>query len=159
VENGHLRDYLIVPDMHNGVLGVNHWDEPCGVVAGRAARATAHSQSRIPAGPKGRRSISSSACFAGATHRAPSRVRSRRVKGALALLTHGTWARKSTTTSFESSRGETPPARLPAHTGPANACKTRGRRWPALRQVQGNGLGRPRRHCNRRRRPGRVCGG
>ncbi|WP_230942159.1 DNA cytosine methyltransferase [Burkholderia cepacia] len=34
VENGHLRDYLIVPDMHNGVLGVNRWDEPSGVVAG-----------------------------------------------------------------------------------------------------------------------------
>lgn len=34
VENSHLRDYLIVPEMHNGVLGVNPWDEPCGVVAG-----------------------------------------------------------------------------------------------------------------------------
>ncbi|WP_322067968.1 DNA cytosine methyltransferase [Burkholderia cenocepacia] len=34
VQNGHLRDYLIVPDMHNGVLGVNRWEEPCGVVAG-----------------------------------------------------------------------------------------------------------------------------
>lgn len=34
IENGHLRDYLIVPDMHNGVLGVNRWDEPSGVVAG-----------------------------------------------------------------------------------------------------------------------------
>ncbi|KKL38580.1 DNA methyltransferase [Burkholderia contaminans FFH2055] len=33
IENGHLRDYLIVPDMHNGVLGVNHWEEPSGVVA------------------------------------------------------------------------------------------------------------------------------
>lgn len=39
VENGHLRDYLVVPDMHNGVLGVNRWDEPMGVVAG-ASRAT-----------------------------------------------------------------------------------------------------------------------
>ncbi|RQR11311.1 DNA cytosine methyltransferase [Burkholderia stagnalis] len=34
IENGHLRDYLIVPEMRNGVLGVNDWDEPCGVVAG-----------------------------------------------------------------------------------------------------------------------------
>ncbi|VWD01568.1 C-5 cytosine-specific DNA methylase [Burkholderia aenigmatica] len=34
IENGHLRDYLIVPDMHNGVLGVNRWEEPSGVVAG-----------------------------------------------------------------------------------------------------------------------------
>lgn len=34
VENGHLRDFLIVPDMHHGVLGVNRWGEPAGVVAG-----------------------------------------------------------------------------------------------------------------------------
>jgi len=34
VENGHLRDYLIVPDMHNGSLGVREWSEPSGVVAG-----------------------------------------------------------------------------------------------------------------------------
>ncbi|KWH27686.1 DNA methyltransferase [Burkholderia cepacia] len=34
VENGHLRDYLIVPEMRNGVLGVNRWDDPSGVVAG-----------------------------------------------------------------------------------------------------------------------------
>lgn len=34
VENGHLRDFLVVPDMHHGVLGVNPWSEPAGVVAG-----------------------------------------------------------------------------------------------------------------------------
>ncbi|MBN9411371.1 MAG: DNA cytosine methyltransferase [Burkholderiales bacterium] len=34
VENGHLRDYLIVPEMHNGVLGVQAWDKPSGTVAG-----------------------------------------------------------------------------------------------------------------------------
>jgi site-specific DNA-cytosine methylase len=34
VENGHLRDYLIVPDMHNGALGVREWSETSGVVAG-----------------------------------------------------------------------------------------------------------------------------
>lgn len=34
VEDGYLRDFLIVPDMHNGVLGVNRWEESCGVVAG-----------------------------------------------------------------------------------------------------------------------------
>ncbi|MBS0508527.1 MAG: DNA cytosine methyltransferase, partial [Proteobacteria bacterium] len=33
VENGHLSDYLIVPGMHHGVLGVNRWEEPTGVVA------------------------------------------------------------------------------------------------------------------------------
>lgn len=34
IENGHLRDYLIVPDMHHGVLGVREWDQPAGAVAG-----------------------------------------------------------------------------------------------------------------------------
>lgn len=34
IEDGHLRDYLIVPEMHNGVLGVNRWREPVGTVAG-----------------------------------------------------------------------------------------------------------------------------
>ena len=34
VENGHLSDYLIVPGMHHGALGVNRWDESTGVVAG-----------------------------------------------------------------------------------------------------------------------------
>lgn len=39
VEDGVLRDYLIVPAYHNGYLGVNAWDEPSGVVAG-SSRAT-----------------------------------------------------------------------------------------------------------------------
>lgn len=34
VENGQLRDYLIVPEMHGGALGVRQWTEACGVVAG-----------------------------------------------------------------------------------------------------------------------------
>ena len=34
VENGHLRDYLIVPAMHNGALGVRECSEHAGVVAG-----------------------------------------------------------------------------------------------------------------------------
>lgn len=34
VEDGKLRDYLIVPAMHNGVLGVQQWHEPTGTVAG-----------------------------------------------------------------------------------------------------------------------------
>ncbi|MRV72540.1 DNA cytosine methyltransferase [Duganella sp. FT92W] len=36
VENGHLSDYLIVPEMHNGMLGVNEWQAPTGVIASRA---------------------------------------------------------------------------------------------------------------------------
>ncbi|WP_129138828.1 DNA cytosine methyltransferase [Modicisalibacter coralii] len=36
VEDGHLRDYLIVPDYRSGYLGVNDWQEPAGTVAGRS---------------------------------------------------------------------------------------------------------------------------
>jgi site-specific DNA-cytosine methylase len=34
VENGHLRDYLVLPEMHHGTLGVRHWHEPSGTVTG-----------------------------------------------------------------------------------------------------------------------------
>lgn len=34
VEDGQLSDYLIVPEFHNGYLGVRHWEEPAGTVAG-----------------------------------------------------------------------------------------------------------------------------
>lgn len=36
VENGHLRDYLIVPEHRRGYLGVNGWDAPCGTVQGES---------------------------------------------------------------------------------------------------------------------------
>lgn len=36
VENGHLRDYLIVPEYRSDYLGVNRWDQPVGAVSGRA---------------------------------------------------------------------------------------------------------------------------
>lgn len=35
VENGHLRDYLIVPEAHVGYLGVREWDKPMGTVTSR----------------------------------------------------------------------------------------------------------------------------
>ena len=34
VEDGYLRDYLIVPDYHRGYLGVNGWGDTTGTVAG-----------------------------------------------------------------------------------------------------------------------------
>ncbi|MFC3549426.1 DNA cytosine methyltransferase [Lysobacter cavernae] len=34
IEDGHLRDYLVVPEYHNGYLGVREWSEPSGTVAG-----------------------------------------------------------------------------------------------------------------------------
>lgn len=34
VEDGYLRDYLIVPERHGGYLGVQNWDDTSGTVAG-----------------------------------------------------------------------------------------------------------------------------
>lgn len=36
VEDGHLRDYLLVPEYQSGYMGVNRWEEPTGVIAGRS---------------------------------------------------------------------------------------------------------------------------
>ncbi len=57
VEDGSLRDYGIAADVdwHGGVLGVNRWDEPVGVVTGRSSPTTgAHSiaDPRIEGHPK-----------------------------------------------------------------------------------------------------------
>lgn len=35
VKDGHLRDYLIVPEGYNGMLGVQHWHEPSGTISSR----------------------------------------------------------------------------------------------------------------------------
>ncbi|MEY4416722.1 MAG: hypothetical protein RIQ53_4015 [Pseudomonadota bacterium] len=40
VADGVLRDYLIVPEMHRGTLGVRRWDAPAGTVTGNARPAT-----------------------------------------------------------------------------------------------------------------------
>ena len=34
VEDGHLRDYLLVPEYHAGYMGVNRWEDASGVIAG-----------------------------------------------------------------------------------------------------------------------------
>jgi len=36
IEDGNLRDFLIVPEMHRGGYGVREWTAPCGVVAGES---------------------------------------------------------------------------------------------------------------------------
>lgn len=36
VEDGNLRDYLMVPEFHRGFLGVNQWDDSMGTVAGKS---------------------------------------------------------------------------------------------------------------------------
>jgi site-specific DNA-cytosine methylase len=40
VEDGYLKDYLLVPDMHRTVMGVNKWDDPMGTVTGNARAGT-----------------------------------------------------------------------------------------------------------------------
>jgi site-specific DNA-cytosine methylase len=36
VVDGKLADYLLVPEYHDGYLGVNRWEEPSGTIAGRS---------------------------------------------------------------------------------------------------------------------------
>ena len=36
VEDGFLKDFLIMPDVHRGMLGVNRWEESTGTVTGRS---------------------------------------------------------------------------------------------------------------------------
>lgn len=40
VEEGHLRDYLILPERQNDYLGVNSWDEHSGAISGRGTPTT-----------------------------------------------------------------------------------------------------------------------
>lgn len=37
IENGHLADYLVVPEFHHGYMGVQRWDGTSGTVAGRSS--------------------------------------------------------------------------------------------------------------------------
>ncbi len=37
VDNGHLRDFLVVPEYHNGYMGVRKWDETSGTITGRSS--------------------------------------------------------------------------------------------------------------------------
>lgn len=53
VEDGNLRDYLIVPECHNGYLGVNRFDEPIGVVAGKSRATNGAFSVADPRAPEG----------------------------------------------------------------------------------------------------------
>lgn len=53
VDNGHLRDFLLVPEYHQGNLGVNRWDEHVGTIAGRSTPSNGNfsvADPRFPAG-------------------------------------------------------------------------------------------------------------
>ena len=51
VENGQLRDYLIVPERRGGHLGVVDWDEPAGTVAGESLPTNGAFSVADPRGP------------------------------------------------------------------------------------------------------------
>ncbi|BAP88329.1 c-5 cytosine-specific DNA methylase [Burkholderiales bacterium GJ-E10] len=53
VEDGHLRDYLLVPEMHNGTMGVVPWDASMGVVTGNARPHTGNFSVADPRPPAG----------------------------------------------------------------------------------------------------------
>jgi len=51
VVNGHLRDYLIMPERRNGALGVLNWDEHAGAVAGESLPSNGTFSIADPRGP------------------------------------------------------------------------------------------------------------
>lgn len=53
VEDGALRDYLIVPEYHRGFLGVNKWDAPAGTVAGHSRATNGNFSIADPRAPAG----------------------------------------------------------------------------------------------------------
>lgn len=53
VEDGHLRDYLIVPDRRRGFLGVRPWAEPTGTVAGESLPTNGAFSIADPRAPEG----------------------------------------------------------------------------------------------------------
>ncbi|WP_341743127.1 DNA cytosine methyltransferase [Azonexus hydrophilus] len=53
VEDGYLRDYLIVPGYHHGYLGVQRWDETSGTVQGRSTPSNGAFSVADPRAPAG----------------------------------------------------------------------------------------------------------
>jgi hypothetical protein len=53
IENGHLRDYLIVPERRNGHLGVHGWDDTMGAIAGESLPTNGAFSIADPRGPAG----------------------------------------------------------------------------------------------------------
>lgn len=53
IEDGNLRDYLVVPDMHSGMLGVRGWAEPSGTITGQARPSCGHFAVADPRAPAG----------------------------------------------------------------------------------------------------------
>lgn len=53
IENGILRDYLVVPEYHAGYLGANAWHEPAGTVAGNSRASNGNFSVADPRPPAG----------------------------------------------------------------------------------------------------------
>lgn len=53
VEDGHLRDYLIVPEYRHGYLGVQRWDDTIGTVQGRSTPSNGAFSIADPSPPAG----------------------------------------------------------------------------------------------------------
>lgn len=53
VEDGNLRDYLIVPELHGGAYGVHQWDDATGVVAARNMPTNGNFSVADPRAPNG----------------------------------------------------------------------------------------------------------
>lgn len=53
VEDGRLRDYLIVPEYRRGYLGVNRWNEPMGTVQGESLPSNGNFSIADPRAPAG----------------------------------------------------------------------------------------------------------
>lgn len=51
VQDGHLRDYLILPERRNGAFGVLGWEESCGAVAGESLPSNGTFSVADPRGP------------------------------------------------------------------------------------------------------------
>jgi site-specific DNA-cytosine methylase len=53
IEDGHLRDYLIVPELRSGAYGVRTWDDTCGAVAGETLPSNGAFSVADPRAPEG----------------------------------------------------------------------------------------------------------
>ena len=54
VQDGYLRDYLIIPEFHGGFLGVNKWDEHSGTVTSRGSPSCGNFSVADPRPPDGK---------------------------------------------------------------------------------------------------------
>ncbi|SCU78036.1 hypothetical protein CNECB9_3760112 [Cupriavidus necator] len=128
VEDGHLRDYLIMPERRNGVLGVLDWHEHAGAVAGESLPSNGTLSIAAPRRPAN-----------AAQYQQHGGLRWGEASGAITAGTspgQGTFSvadpRHAGPAKHNNECGHRPPAPSPARTAPASASRTRAHR-PASR--------------------------